>query len=181
MKQIICPKTDSPEGFELLCPAIGQVQIELKIGQVLGPKQLIGSIRVLGEKYLLLSSNDSLGEICEIKALKNFNAQYGEVLLKVKSLLSEKNAKATHTTKDSGKAFLSPMDGMFYWSASPDSPPFVEIGQKIKPGQTIGLIEVMKCFYPVVFDGTRPSMVKKTLLASGSPVQVGTPLLAVDE
>jgi acetyl-CoA carboxylase biotin carboxyl carrier protein len=40
----------------------------------------------------------------------------------------------------------SPMVGVFYRSASPDSPPFVEVGDEVEVGQTVGLIEAMKVF-----------------------------------
>ncbi len=43
----------------------------------------------------------------------------------------------------------SPMIGVFYRRQSPDSPPFVEVGDEIEAGQTIGLIEAMKVFSEV--------------------------------
>lgn len=44
---------------------------------------------------------------------------------------------------------VSPIPGVFYRKSAPDQPEFVTIGQKVKAGDTIGLIEVMKTFYEI--------------------------------
>ncbi len=72
----------------------------------------------------------------------------------------------------------SPMVGVFYRTPSPDSPPYVEVGDEIEVGQTIGLIEAMKVFSEV------PSEVAGRVAAipaeSGKLVQQGDVLVVVD-
>ncbi|WP_028926869.1 acetyl-CoA carboxylase [Pseudonocardia acaciae] len=44
---------------------------------------------------------------------------------------------------------VSPIPGVFYRRPDPDSPEYVKAGQKVGPDDTVGLVEVMKTFYPV--------------------------------
>lgn len=81
---------------------------------------------------------------------------------------------------DSAKAITSPLDGMFYLSPSPTEPAFVTLGQTIKPGQTIGLIEVMKCFYPVKYQGLSPAVIKSIKVTSASAVSAGHVLYEIN-
>jgi len=81
---------------------------------------------------------------------------------------------------DTSKAITSPLDGMFYLSPSPSEPAFVTIGQSVTPGQTIGLIEVMKCFYPVKFQGLSPAVIKSVKVASASAVGAGQVLYEIN-
>lgn len=50
---------------------------------------------------------------------------------------------------ESTKPIPSPLPGVFYRRPSPEEPPFVEEGQKVKKGDPIGLVEVMKNFYEI--------------------------------
>jgi acetyl-CoA carboxylase biotin carboxyl carrier protein len=70
------------------------------------------------------------------------------------------------------------MTGVFYRAASPDVPPFVEIGDRIEEGQTVGLIEAMKVFSEIPAD--RPGRVVEILAASGQLVSQGDPLMRLD-
>jgi acetyl-CoA carboxylase biotin carboxyl carrier protein len=75
-------------------------------------------------------------------------------------------------------AVESPMTGVFYRSASPDAPPFVEPGDRVEEGQTIGLIEAMKVFSEIPAD--RSGRVVEILAASGTLVSQGDPLMLID-
>lgn len=72
----------------------------------------------------------------------------------------------------------SPMTGVFYRTPAPDQPMYVEVGDEIEEGQTIGLIEAMKVFSEV------PSEVAGRVVeipaASGKLVQAGDTLVVVD-
>ncbi len=69
----------------------------------------------------------------------------------------------------------APMVGTFYASPSPGSPPFVEAGDTIKPGQVIGIIEAMKIMNEITAD--RAGVVEAVLAANGQAVEYGSPLL----
>jgi acetyl-CoA carboxylase biotin carboxyl carrier protein len=60
-------------------------------------------------------------------------------------------ASAAHPVEDDSLAtIVSPMVGIFYRSPSPSDPSFVEIGDRVEVGQTVGLVEAMKVFNEIV-------------------------------
>ena len=72
----------------------------------------------------------------------------------------------------------SPMIGTFYRSSSPDKPPFANIGDEIKSGKVICIIEAMKLFNEIESDVT--GKIVKVLVNDSSPVEYDQPLFLVD-
>ena len=79
--------------------------------------------------------------------------------------------------ESSGINITSPIVGTAYLAAEPGGKNFVEVGQKIKKGQTIMIVEAMKTMnhVPSTQDGT----VSKILVKDGEPVEFGQPLVSV--
>ena len=75
-------------------------------------------------------------------------------------------------------ALESPMVGVFYQSPSPDDPPFVSVGDFVKVGQPIGLIEAMKVYSEVPSEVS--GRVSEMPVESGKLVQQGQPLIFVE-
>ena len=71
----------------------------------------------------------------------------------------------------------SPMVGTFYRSSAPDAKPFVEIGQAVKAGETVCIIEAMKLLNEIECD--RDGVIKEILVENGQPVEYGQPLFAI--
>jgi len=76
-----------------------------------------------------------------------------------------------------GHIVKSPMVGTFYRSASPDAKSFVEIGDTVKAGQTICIIEAMKLMNEIETD--KDGVIKAILVENGQPVEYGEPLMIV--
>ena len=76
-----------------------------------------------------------------------------------------------------GHAVLSPMVGTFYASPAPDKPAFVAVGQTVKAGDTLGIIEAMKMFNPIEADAS--GTVLAILCESGQPVEFDQPLFVI--
>ena len=76
-----------------------------------------------------------------------------------------------------GYVVRSPMVGTFYASPAPDKPAFVSVGQAIKAGETLGIIEAMKMFNPIEADVS--GTVLKVLTESGQPVEFDQPLFVI--
>ncbi|HST45339.1 MAG TPA: acetyl-CoA carboxylase biotin carboxyl carrier protein [Luteimonas sp.] len=76
-----------------------------------------------------------------------------------------------------GHVVRSPMVGTFYLSPAPDKPAFVSVGQSVKAGDTLGIIEAMKMFNPIEADvsGTVVSVIGE----SGQPVEFDQPLFVI--
>ena len=73
-----------------------------------------------------------------------------------------------------GHVVKAPMVGTFYRSASPDAKPFVEVGQAVKEGDTICIIEAMKLMNEIEADAS--GTIKAILVENGQPVEYGQPL-----
>jgi len=76
-----------------------------------------------------------------------------------------------------GNIMKSPMVGTFYRSSSPDSKPFVEIGDTVKKGQTVCIIEAMKLMNEIEADHN--GVVKAILVENAQPVEYGEPLIVI--
>ncbi|MEO6364601.1 MAG: acetyl-CoA carboxylase biotin carboxyl carrier protein [Luteimonas sp.] len=76
-----------------------------------------------------------------------------------------------------GHVVRAPMVGTFYTSPSPDKPAFVSIGQAVKQGETLGIIEAMKMFNPIEADVS--GTVLSILGESGQPVEFDQPLFVI--
>jgi acetyl-CoA carboxylase biotin carboxyl carrier protein len=74
-----------------------------------------------------------------------------------------------------GHVVKAPMVGTFYRSPSPDAKPFVEVGQTVKEGETVCIIEAMKLMNEIEADAG--GVVKAILVENGQPVEYGQPLL----
>ena len=120
--------------------------------------------------------------------LKEFNLseiEYAEGATKVKVSRSINNSNVIPTgvnkkqsiIEENGTHVTSPIVGTAYLAPEPSARKFVEVGQKVKKGQTIMIIEAMKTMnhVPSTQDGT----VSKVLVKDGEPVEFGQPLISV--
>ncbi len=78
---------------------------------------------------------------------------------------------------DEGHVIKSPMVGIFYLSASPDVPPFVEIGQTVEKGEVLCIIEAMKIMNQIEADTS--GVLSKVYVENGEPIEYGQPLFAI--
>jgi acetyl-CoA carboxylase biotin carboxyl carrier protein len=76
-----------------------------------------------------------------------------------------------------GHVVTSPMVGTFYASPAPDKPAFVSVGQQVKAGETLGIIEAMKMFNPIEADAS--GTVLAIAVESGQPVEFDQPLFVI--
>ena len=79
---------------------------------------------------------------------------------------------------ESGHTVKSPMVGTFYRSANPGSKPFVEVGDAIKEGEPICIIEAMKIMNEIEAD--KSGTVKRILCENGQAVEFGQPLFVIE-
>ncbi|MDX1676559.1 acetyl-CoA carboxylase biotin carboxyl carrier protein [Arsukibacterium sp.] len=89
-------------------------------------------------------------------------------------------AVATEPAKPaaSGQMIKSPMVGSFYRAASPTSKPFVEVGQSVKVGDTLCIVEAMKMMNQIQSD--KAGVVKEILVENGDPVEFDQPLFILE-
>ena len=120
--------------------------------------------------------------------LKEFNLteiEYAEgtTKLKVSRAINNSSIIATEVNKkktiieSNGTNVSSPIVGTAYLAPEPGAKNFVEVGQKIKKGQTIIIIEAMKTMNHV--PSTENGTVSKIFVKDGEPVEFGQPLISV--
>ena len=120
--------------------------------------------------------------------LKEFNLseiEYAEGTTKVKvsramnnsSVISSEVNKKKTIIESNGRSVTSPIVGTAYLAPEPDAKKFVEVGQKIKKGQTIMIVEAMKTMNHV--PSTENGTVSKIFVKDGEPVEFGQPLISV--
>lgn len=87
-------------------------------------------------------------------------------------------AKAEPAAEPTGHKVRSPMVGTLYASPSPESPVFVTVGQKVKAGDTLCIIEAMKMFNEIEAD--RAGTITAILVSNGEPVEFDQPLFIIE-
>jgi acetyl-CoA carboxylase biotin carboxyl carrier protein len=85
---------------------------------------------------------------------------------------------AAAAAADPGVVIKSPMVGTFYVSSSPETPPFVKVGDHVGSETTVCIIEAMKVFNEIPAEMT--GKITAILVENGSPVEYGQPLFKVD-
>jgi acetyl-CoA carboxylase biotin carboxyl carrier protein len=77
-----------------------------------------------------------------------------------------------------GHVVKSPMVGTFYRSSAPGANAFVEVGQTVKEGDTLCIIEAMKLLNEIESD--KSGVVKAVLVENGQPVEYGEPMFVIE-
>ena len=123
-----------------------------------------------------------------VEYLKEFNLseiEYAEGTTKVKvsrtmnnsSIISTEVNKKKTIIENNGTNVTSPIVGTAYLAQEPGAKKFVEVGQKIKKGHTIMIVEAMKTMNHI--PSTENGTVSKIFIKDGEPVEFGQPLISV--
>ena len=88
------------------------------------------------------------------------------------------NALITDAKEFTGNVVKSPLVGTYYAASSPDSAPFVKVGDKVSKGQVLGIVEAMKLMNEIEseFDGT----VRQILVENEQMVEFGQPMFVIE-
>ena len=92
-----------------------------------------------------------------------------------KVLQTEKNEVKI---EENYKLIKAPMVGTFYGSSSPKAEPFVKIGDKVKKGQVVCIVEAMKLMNEI--ESEYSGKIKEILVKDGEPVEYGTDLFIIE-
>ncbi|HET8898737.1 MAG TPA: acetyl-CoA carboxylase biotin carboxyl carrier protein [Rhodanobacteraceae bacterium] len=86
-------------------------------------------------------------------------------------------AAAPENALPEGQVVKAPMVGTYYAASTPGAPPFVKIGQQVKAGDTLGIIEAMKMFNQIEAD--HAGTVKAILVEDGSAIEFDQPMFVI--
>lgn len=179
--------------FKILAPKVGLFSGAPENGSFLLGGSRIGNLRVLNVTYDLYLPSDAYGRVViETGRDKSAAVEYGQELFRLnpETKLVEAEEEILHEKDDTpeieeeGFVIKAFTDGIFYRRPSPDEPPFVAEGQRIEKGKALGLIEIMKTFNHIVFEGTDRSdsgVITKILVGDVEEVKQGQALFVVGE
>ena len=108
----------------------------------------------------------------------NKKIKVGKNLVSSASITAHKPGLTKTKEEESGTKISSPIIGTAYLAPEPGGKKFVEVGQKIKKGQTVMIVEAMKTMnhVPSSFDGT----IKEVCVSDGQPVEFGQTLIIIE-
>ena len=160
-------------------PRVGLFTAEVLGGQFVEGGQRIGCIEVLRATYDVLVPVGVAGRLGELRVRSRHAAVgYGDVLAVVQATGASVGGEDDEIDAG-GIVFAAPMDGQLYLRPSPEDAPFVEEGSVVEPGATLALVEVMKFFYPLRWEGDGPATVIRIPAEDAAPVEAGAPLFVL--
>ncbi|MBA2543512.1 MAG: hypothetical protein H0V17_27975 [Deltaproteobacteria bacterium] len=177
--ELIATKLDA--GWKLTSPQPGAFHPTIIKGPLL-PRDVVGTLAVLGHTIELVVPAGVTGWIDN--ELGPRTVDYGDpiaVLVPAGAGFAEVTTTAVEAEQHAtgGPVFRAPTSGRYYGRPSPDKPAFVTAGGEIDVGATVCLLEVMKTFNRITYDGPR-ARVREILVAEGADVNAGDPLLGLD-
>jgi acetyl-CoA carboxylase biotin carboxyl carrier protein len=181
---------------KILAPATGYYSGRPQTGAFLIGGSFVGKLKILNRYYDLHLPGDIYGQVwADEKADLVIPVEYGQELFRLNPERSLFDKQITVTEVESqikeagaavpeeGFVVMAFTNGIFYAKPSPDAPPFVSLGQEIEKGKALGLIEVMKTFNHIIFQGTDNSdkgKIKKIYVNDSQEVKQGEPLFLIE-
>ena len=96
----------------------------------------------------------------------------------IKSNESEKVEVNSEKSDLNGESILPPMPGTFYSASSPESDPFVKVGDTVSKGDTLCIIEAMKIMNEI--ESEKSGVIKEVIVENGNPVEFNQPLFIIE-
>ena len=168
-------------------PKVGVWSVSVPDGSLVTPGAAVGTLRHLGRSQVVVAPADAAGRVALADRGRGAVAVgYGEVLFRLLAVadLAAAGHAPTRAAAEAGAALVvtAPTAGVFYRSPGANARPFVTTGDTVRRGQPVGLIEVMKTFNPIPYDGDGlpdEAEVVEVLVADGAEVRAGQALVSV--
>lgn len=150
---------------DVLCPGVGWWFDHPHPGALMGPGSSVGLLECRNRRFRLVLPDGGSGRLSgAIPSDMRVAVEFGQVLFRLATVSAgEELVMAVDAGKlghpsgeklpEGARAVVAPTDGVFYTRPSPDSNPFVEVGGRIRTGQAVGLVEVMKTFNQILYGG----------------------------
>ncbi len=175
---------DPATGWVARSPAVG---IWSRIPAVGAPVADAGAgiLARAGRRFELTLPAGTAGRVAQVQAAgrRELDVEWGQELFRIGAVGDVSGVdgpRADETGTASGNVLVAPSDGVFYTRPTPDAAPFATVGSAIRCGQPVGLIEVMKTFNHVLFEGDglpETAVVGEYLVADGEAVTAGSAIL----
>lgn len=131
-----------------------------------------------GEESVRISRQSSIVAPMQVAAAPQFLAQAPQIAQAAPAAVMADAPKANDPDALTGHVVRSPMVGTFYRSSTPESKPFVEVGQRVEAGETLCIIEAMKILNQIESD--KSGKIVKILVDNSKPVEYNQPLFVIE-
>ena len=143
-------------------------------------EQLITLITAVSDSELTRFSYEENGTVIQMRKEKEEKLVTVNGVPQEVPVVMEQNAAPTaekEADKVAGNVVTSPLVGTFDASSSPDAEPFIKVGDSVKKGQVLGIVEAMKLMNEIEsdYDGT----VKKILVSNEDVIEYGQPMFVI--
>lgn len=136
------------------------------------PNQIVQSGQVFPAAVNQSKYSADYRRIAEMKALRDEQETTKTTQEK------ESTAKSSAASGNEGKYVTSPIAGIFYRQSQPGNPPYVEVGQKVRKGDIVCLVEAMKMINEI--PANRDGVVREFLVENEQFVEYGVPLVLIE-
>ncbi len=199
-KSKTCIVRESPEqkgSFEVLSPSVGLYNRPPAVGSYVKPGSFAGYLTMLNRYYHLLIPEGHRGIVIDLRVTSRKECvEYGQPLFSIGPRIHTAAGADTAGTRAKKEAseegvpeglfgLRSPTDGIFYRRPNPQALNYVEEGETIRTGTVLGLVEVMKCFNPIVYPGEPEfppvAVIRRIIPGDTSEVRHGSLLFIVEQ
>lgn len=143
-------------------------------------EQLITLITAVSDSELTRFSYEENGTVIQMRKEKEEKMVTVKGVAQDIPVLMEQGAGQTAVKEPesvSGNVVTSPLVGTFYASSSPDAEPFVKVGDTVKKGQVLGIVEAMKLMNEIESD--YDGIVKQILVSNEDVIEYGQPMFVI--
>jgi acetyl-CoA carboxylase biotin carboxyl carrier protein len=180
-----------PDGkLRLESPTVGMYRGEPRPGSLVAAGQVIGQLEILGVLHHLVAPAGATGLVLPSEGRPQTRRPVGHgdllVALDPEAGLTPGAAAGPAAQAHAGHGalvFRAPTSGRFYTRPGPGKPPLVQVGDVVRAGQAVALIEVMKTFSRLQYGGDGlpdPARVRAILVRDEEDVALGDPLLELE-
>lgn len=147
-------------------------------------EQLITLITAVSDSELTRFSYEENGTVIQMRKEKEqklvtVNGVSQDIPVRMEESAGQSTVLNTGKEKEtvSGNVVSSPLVGTFYASSSPEAEPFVKVGDSVKKGQVLGIVEAMKLMNEIEseYDG----IVKQILVSNEDVIEYGQPMFVI--
>ncbi|MFT5289664.1 MAG: acetyl-CoA carboxylase biotin carboxyl carrier protein [Planctomycetota bacterium] len=179
---------DTVDGKRVLrAPGVGTFTAALIRGRLLRAGDEAGVLETLGHCCRLVVPIGVSGRVENAAPALVFQpVSYGDVLYELSAISGADEVEETTTVAQQvgGPVLCAPYSGRFWHRPAPGDPAFIEVGDSVKAGSTVGLLEVMKTFTHLAYpsDGSLPSPAKivRILVEDGGEIGAGDPVIEIE-
>jgi acetyl-CoA carboxylase biotin carboxyl carrier protein len=177
------------DGLTVLAPAVGLWRGGPQPGTLARPGDEIGELEILGVLHRLVAPAQAVGAVVDDGRPRRapIAVDYRANLFTIDPAAIAGTVAAAEQADLAAAGgtlqFRAPLSGRFYARPSPDKPPFVQPGDEIAEGQTIGLLEVMKTFNRLTYGGEslpKRARVRAVLPDNEADLDQGDPILEIE-